>query len=344
MLRAIVLAASVGLGSAALGAAAQPAGYVPREQRNGALKYWEAWGVISPDLSKRASDVDWDAIKGVTEWDALPAEFRALADEPLDSIANSLENAANHGRCNFELQWEDGVMTLMPHLSKMRGAARVMRVAARVDLAKGRPEKAAKGMAVVLKSAQDTSRDPVLISSLVGIAVADLALSEIEVQADSGKLTPAAKSTLLTALRGIDTVDPMNTRASVVGEKEAFVPWVEKQFEGEKPGQNLMDLVDLENGVRKDEAKAYFGSLTKETFRKDIARIRQAYDALLVAWDKPGGKAELDAFSKKVEAGEYGTLAKYFLPSIGNAKAAQEKFRARLAGVIEKVEKAPVVK
>ncbi len=344
-IHALALAAALALSLVApVTAAVQPAGYVPREQRNGAMKYWEAWAMLPADLSKKISDVDWDALKGSTEWDKLPESFKALQDEPVESVANAIENAAGYPRCNFELQWEDGVMTLMPHLSRMRAGARLMRVAARMDLAHGKADAAAHRTAIIFKTARDTSQDPVLISSLVGIAIADLAMSEVEAEIESGKLTAAAKRELLDALRAVNTQDPMNTRASIQGERDAFIPWIAKQMQTEETLKSLRELANIESGVKKEDADAYFGKLDKPKFDSDLKRIDTAYAELLTLWDKPDAKNELDAFSKKIDSGDYGTLARFFLPSIGNAKAAQDKFKKRLADTIDKVEKAPVGK
>ncbi|MFO0831093.1 MAG: hypothetical protein U0637_04520 [Phycisphaerales bacterium] len=335
---ALALALSAGLVAASAAWGSQPAGFVPREERNGAMKYWEAWATMSAELSKKVADVDWDALAGITEWGALPESFRGFEQEPVGSIADAIANAASYKRCNFEMQWEDGAMTLMPHLSKMRSGARLLRVAARMDLAKGRPDAAVDRVVTEFKCAQAAAQDPVLISSLVGTAITDLALSEVQVQAASGKVTAGGKAKLLGALRAVNTDDPMNTRASIQGELDTFVPWVEKQFEGGKPSEQLMGLLDMENGVRKDEARAYFAGLTRETFRGDIERIRLAFKELTTLWDTPDARRGLDEFDKKVNAGEFGMLARYFLPTVGKAKTSQDNLRARLTETIRQVE------
>lgn len=346
MMRAIALAISVGLASGGLpgrawGAAAQPAGYVPREQRNGALKYWEAWTLISPDLNAKLGAVDWDAIGTNTDIEKMPQAFKDVLAEPLDVIINSLDNAASHPRCDFEVQWEDGALALLPHLSKLRAGARVCRVVGRAELCKGDADRAAHVTGLMFTQAKRAAQDPLLINSLVGIAIGESALSEVDAIVASGRLTPGAKAVLLARLREIDQKDPMNTRASIVGERDTFVPWIERMCATKESIAKLRDIAVQEMGVGGDAGKAYFDGLTSDKVRADIDGMNRAYARLLELWDMGNAPSELDAFAKQIQDGGYGTMTTFFLPSISRAKVSQDKFRTHLVSALGALEKAP---
>ncbi len=349
MLRAIVLAASVGLASwalpgSALGAAAQPAGYVAREQRNGALKYWEAWTLISPDLNVKLGAIDWDAIGTNADPAKMPQAFKDAAAEPLDVIVNSLDNAASHPRCDFEVQWEDGALALLPHLSKLRASARVCRVVSRGELSKGNVDRAAHVTGLMFTQARRAAQDPLLINSLVGIAVGDSALYEVEAIIASGQLTPGAKAALLARLREIDQKDPMNTRACIEGERDTFVPWIERMCATKESIAELRDIALQEMGVEGGAGREYFDELTPERVRADIDGMNRAYARLLELWDMGDAPRELDEFTKKTVDGGYGTMVKFFLPSISKARVSQDKFRTHLNSTIAALEQAPTTK
>lgn len=328
----------------------QPSTNTPREQRNGALKYWETWTLISPELNTKLGAIDWDAIGTNSDPAKMPASFTdAVGDAPLDSIVNGLENAASYPRCDFEVQWEDGATALLPHLSKMRSGARVCRVVSRMELSKGRTDRAAHVTALMLTQAQRAAQDPLLINSLVGIAIADSALSEVEAIVARGPLTPGAKQELLGALRKVDAKDPCNTRACVLGERDTFVPWLEKKCAGGDTGRKLHDVLVTElgmslgsAGLSEEEVGTQLRSMDEKSLRDQLKEMDGVYAKMLEAWDKPDAVERLAAIEKSVLAGEHGLVTKLLMPTMNKAKVAQQKFSTRLAETVAAVEKAPV--
>ena len=98
----------VPLAGLALGAPAS-AQTPARADGNAAIKYWQAFGLL-PALDK-------DQEKVLHEWDKAPLDAAAL--KLIEQSKNSLEylhRGARLPRCDWALDYEDGIGLLFPHL------------------------------------------------------------------------------------------------------------------------------------------------------------------------------------------------------------------------------------
>jgi hypothetical protein len=81
--------------------------------------------------------------------------------------------AARRETCRWELPFrEKGFAALLPHLQGMRDLSRLLALRAKLHLAEGNFEEAARAMATGFAAARDTGRDGVLIESLVAVVCA----------------------------------------------------------------------------------------------------------------------------------------------------------------------------
>jgi hypothetical protein len=136
---------------------------------NAALKYWQAFALL-PTLDKEQE-------KLLVEWDTIPLDAAAL--KLVDSSAISrmyLHRGARLPRCDWSLDYQDGVNLYLPHLAKALTLARLAALHARHELTQGRFRAGVDDATAVLVLARKLDPDPSLISTLVRYKVEVIAL------------------------------------------------------------------------------------------------------------------------------------------------------------------------
>jgi hypothetical protein len=94
-----------------------------------------------------------------------------------------LEKAARRDVCDWghrEGLRKQGINLAIPELQEMRGLIRVVALRSRLNLAKGKMEQALEDVRLGLVVARHTAESPLLISSLVGIAMTAVTLGRLE--------------------------------------------------------------------------------------------------------------------------------------------------------------------
>lgn len=318
----------------------------PPAERNAALVYWKAWTMFDEQALK--ANIDWNQIGDNLDPAKMPEEFTKTAQtisQWRDSI-DGLMVASTMPVCDFELAYEHGFQLLLPHLSKFRAGARMLRVDARRLLMEHKPEEAAERVAAMLRSSRQLRTEGVLISSLVGMAVASNAIDEAEVMIESGRLTPAAARTIEVALDPLGEPDSLGVRACVAGEGEIMQSWLATRFTGPTAGKDFIEQWIDAYGVGsptapKDEsylaAKRQVSGMNGEALAGGVKRMLDAYKLVDAAWDTPDAPAAIDVISESVRRGEYGPLAVLVFPSFGKSRASVAKFDTRVAEVSQRL-------
>ncbi|NQT54062.1 hypothetical protein HQ576_18550, partial [bacterium] len=125
----------------------------------------------------------------------IPPAMRAAIQAYLKDHAEVLEllhQAAEKEGCKFPINFEDGVGMQLPHLSKIRGAARLLALEAIERTEAGKADEAADSLVAALRLGRALAKEPVLISALVRVACDAIAVGQIERWASQGK--PSAKA------------------------------------------------------------------------------------------------------------------------------------------------------
>ncbi len=94
-------------------------------------------------------------------------------------VLDLLHQAASLDKSRYPLDWQ-GFQTPLPHLSKARASARLLGVAAYVDVEEGRPADAASRVHDSLALARSLQGEPMLISSLVEMAMVSITVSNLQ--------------------------------------------------------------------------------------------------------------------------------------------------------------------
>lgn len=288
---------------------------------NAALRYWVIFSQISQDRAAKLRDVDFDKILTVEEARAALANAE-FAVENNELIASLIE-ATRIPRCDFGIDMSQGPFALMPHLGQIRTCSRLLRLDARRLSLEGKHDEAALRIAAILRLANHVSVDKIMISSLVGVAVAELGFSEGTKILAAGKPSPATTVELLTALGATSDRDPMLLRSAVANEGKVFPDWIEKQVDLPGGVAKVNELSEVNTG---EEKKAPVPVFTASQIKADIPKLRGAYENLNKAWDAADPAAESANIEKRCIGGEFGELAKVWLPSMSRAYKTAKRF------------------
>jgi hypothetical protein len=299
---------------------AQP---TPKGDTNAAMKYWQAFGLM-PTLTKEQETI-------LHDWEKVPLD--AAATKLIDQGKNSLKylhRGAKLAHCDWSLDYEDGVMLLLPHAGKARTLAQLAALRARSEFEKGNAKAGMADVVAMLRLARHVQTDPILIDQLVGYAI-----EAIAIQAAAPHL-PGAKDALGDLAAAIDGLPPRTTVArSLELENESFLSWMIrklKETEKEKPGswQTLWKEV---LGAGGDGVKSE-AATSVQSFDEAI----KLTEGLLPMYAELGKLTELPAkefdakypeFAKKAQAEN--KLAKEVLPAVDHVMASRRRADVRLA-------------
>lgn len=314
---------------------------VAPKDRNAALQYATVFYTADAELFSKAGDVDMAKVG--FDKARVPEEFRAAAElirTKGEGVIGSLMEASALSRCDFELATEKGVMLLLPHLGKMRGAARLLRVDARRHLLDGDEQGAADRIAAIVRLGQHCKRDELLISSLVCLAIDTAAIEETEQCLEAGRLSASGRATIGGALSAIPTDDPFATRAAIRGEQRTFVGWMRDAFRGADAGKQILRTTSISNenfSPAERTAATAVEAMNSDQVRASVDLLNPYYDQLLAAWDKPDASARLEALSAKVSAGEFGPMGQLFGPAVTKAHDRDAQGRQRVASLLARL-------
>src|SRR5262245_16889379 len=226
--RSIIASACLGLllvsGATAARQSAPPAALADRTQfedtPNAALVYWRAWSLGPADFGEKTKSL-FDAAKPVDPRGELATYLRENA-----TLVTNIIAATRRPDCDFGIDYSAGFMAMMPHLAKLRDSARLLAADARLAAAEGRADDAAQRTAAIYRMARQPLNDRLMISSLVGSAIAGLGHSTVKSLADTGALIPAVRPTIRDAALALNTDDPFFIKGSVRCEGVVMIGWV----------------------------------------------------------------------------------------------------------------------
>lgn len=348
-------------------ATTEPAGAGP----NAAREYQEAldrWQAL-PDANRAALE-------------NMAAPLHPCADsqtlEVMRGIFNDMMKASRRETCDFELDYSEGAMMLLPHLSDLRRVARVMVLDAQWNAQNGRVELAAEEFASIYRAGYHLGQDDVLISSLVGMSIWRMADEHVEQAIESGMIGPREAERILLALRKADAEDPFSFNSAVRKEKELFGEWAKEQIQQgfqedgtvkmteamkEMLGITNADAVEhagllvreqLLEGMQEDgtvhmpeELREMFGIIDDRPIKRGElgSRMMEGYDRcmdeMIEAFevdDLEAAKKQMSVLQDRLESDKYGVLAKLFVPSLGNLIEMKFESREELGDRTEQLE------
>ncbi|MEX2174088.1 MAG: hypothetical protein WD872_06980 [Pirellulaceae bacterium] len=96
------------------------------------------------------------------------------------TVAATLAAARESGECRFPVQFEQGVAMLLPKVQKMRGVARLLSLRTQVAMARGDAPAAIESVEATFAASRAMENQLTLVEHLVSLAIAGVAIQNVE--------------------------------------------------------------------------------------------------------------------------------------------------------------------
>ncbi len=229
------------------------------DEENAAPVYEEVFGL----LKAQASEVH-DRISELLKADPLAdeelEEARKLVEEA-QPILERLRKAARLERCRFDLDYSRKASDelLFPHLAKFQGGGRLLVLSAKVNLALGRPDEAARDAAVGLKLRRCVEIQPTIIALLVDNAIGNITLKQFQKTLDEAEPSGDALKEVLSALGDVEDRSALTQAA--LGERCFVITGCASYLEHPEELDELSELIGEPEVRRLDRAEIYANAL-----------------------------------------------------------------------------------
>jgi hypothetical protein len=294
---------------------------------NAALLYYRAMLLLPDDVSKMAAEA---VSADNPNW--LPdAELsRKLAQ--VSDVASTLIRAAKIDACDFGVEYSQGAGALLPHLGKLRAAARYLAADSRRLLQEQKPDDAADRIVAMFAMSRHLSHERLMISALVANAIHTLACAQVDHLVNSGQLTSTAKSMLMNEMDRSNGPDPFGIKGAVLGERYWVVVWIRAKVAGPGGPKAFTDdvLPLLDDQPDSADVKA-IKAMDAAAINADLDKSEKYYSAVLDVFDLPDAETRLGALEKGAKDGDYGIIAKHAAPALVRVHQQYIKAAARQA-------------
>ena len=318
---------------------------VPPEDRNAAIAYLVAMQNFPADFVNKASDINYDTCGTTREELDKDEKFKAAAAAMESFNADAWVRASRLRTCDFQWAREEGFALLLPHLGKLRTAARSLRFLARHELGNNEPAKAAEYLATMIRMSNHVSGDGFLISSLVGVAITSLSMTEMRILAESGRLDEPSRKVLLEALETINREDPFLMRACIETEEASVFASINGKYQGPDAGRQFAkDMLEMTGG--EDTATQLRFKIVDDwdadRLNREAQKTHAAFDAIRAAWDDKDSLAALEEVESRVSREEFGVVAAILCPTMSKARQSSLKFSRDIEEIITLIKAAKI--
>ena len=311
----------------------------PAHAQSNAAPLWReafraaGYGTANPLLS--AEDVNF-MIDATARGTALgPVERARMADlmERTADVRRQFAAAARVPRSDWDLDRSRGFALELPHLGSMRSAARLLQAQARWELDEGRRDQALEAVAALAGMGAQPGQDDIVVSSMVGQAIASQFVEVTDEAIDRGAVGKDAAQALLEAAGALKGDDPHAFAQAVLGEGGML----RATIEGARSDAELRRLF----GEAAPEMAT--GGITLEGARGEVGGIAAFHERAARAFANPdpaAAEAEINRLEQQAKAGRFGALMKVVAPDLASvlrAKVAGQRDMARLLAALQAI-------
>jgi hypothetical protein len=293
---------------------------------NAALQYWQAFAQL-PTLDKEQEKI-------LGEWNTVSTKDPAVEKLVQASHASRmfLLRAAKLPRCDWGLEYSDGISLLLPHLAKARDLARHAALYARWEFERGNRQPLKETATGIVTLGRHVGRDPILISILVRYLIEDTAIDLMapyvpQIQAPYEKVVAAFKA--LPAAATVQQTLPIEKKFMA-----GYVITELTRLEKQKPGSWREHWNNMLGPEAPDAVKqiASFEDAIRMT-----ERLLPVYDELekFFALSDKEFDARYADFKQKTNAAN--PLAGVLLPSLDKVRARERRNQVRMAMLLAAV-------
>lgn len=260
----------------------------------------------------------------------------ATALDAQDGPLGMVREAATLPECDWGLQYSGGVAMILDHLGPMRRLVNALDAHAQLAASRSHVDAAIRDIESMLRIAEHTSRDRVLISSLVSAAMCNLAINRVNAMLDTGLIDRAQAKTVLGAIEQMSKAKDFRVLEALRTEKWMVTDSMRATYVGPQAGAKLVDAIDwmVDDG---QEALKGLGLLDEAGLAKQFQGVERAYDDTMKAWQSDDATSELDRVHEAVVRGEYGLLSQAFVPSFSNSRRSVTKANDQLNALAKRL-------
>jgi len=253
-----------------------PGQVIPREvadENNAALLYkgiaivLKAQPAPEKNLLEYLGDLSNTFIKESLDTDKLAKLKQMIGQGVVTQALSIVEQGTRRSSCRFELNYDDGIIMQLPHLSGMRNLSRIFCAKTYIEAKNGNPEIAWDMVPTQLKFADALRSEPVLISQLVRIAMIRLSCNTIRKLCEIAPPNTQQVSDTQSLLRDFDDIRTLIF--SIDADRLLLGEWVFSL-----PKYKLFNL-NLHNNQQEDSGLIfrllYYGIILKPVFLADHA-------------------------------------------------------------------------
>ena len=246
-------------------------------------------------------------------------------------IIELLRKGAELEGCKFDLDFTKGPGMLLPHLSSMRQAARLLALEAIVRTETAKPDAAAESLRTTLRLGRALRREPVLITTLVRIACDAIAVGQVERWVSRSAPSPRALQRVEETLRA--EADPSILKQVFLGER-CFGMDIYQTYVLKPGGADTLRLL----GAPDPHAWGLLRLVPRAYFKSDMVNYIDLMNAYVAAVHKPypesfvaGGRVgrELEEKLTKSPARIY-VVSRMILPALGRVFSTAQRHMAQL--------------
>ena len=289
---------------------------------NAALSYWQAFALL-PQISEEKRDLLASCVSGESPIDDV---MRGLVAESENSL-RYLHRGAEINSCGWGLAYEYGPFAYLPHLAKARELARVALLRARIRFQSGMMDEGMDDTVAAIQLGRHAGQQGVivLINILVGFAIEAEAIDTI---GDSLHLMSAAQRGELQ--KQLDQIEPtIDMKTALQGEKDVFLGWVIREFEGGASSERIMELVSGEPDKKITDRIEKASQDQLLTWAKALSAIYDQGQAMMSLAPDEATEAGEKLITQLRETGTGNPLGELFLPSFASARRAEAIFETR---------------
>jgi hypothetical protein len=247
---------------------------------NAALFYWRAFALVPKLDEKQENAVARQSAMDAKELRPLDDSLAAVT-KLSDPAMRELHRAARQPRCVWATPIEDGVATLLPHVSKARELSRLAMFRARWNFAHGKPAEGVEDLVDAMTLARHLAAEPILINLLC-----DHTLETIASNVAAVELNRMGTAELRVFAEKLGSLPPaVMPRQAVLGERDLFIDPIIRVLS--KPDGKEKMFQAFGDVDASDPAIKALKSLSREQLLEGAKGVRPLYDKLAALMDQP---------------------------------------------------------
>ncbi|MGH7131867.1 MAG: hypothetical protein ACREJO_07985 [Phycisphaerales bacterium] len=337
----LTLANVQGTTVAAKPAAAQPVAAASTEMwadpTNAALIYYKQWIGRSKEDRDKIREV-WPAAMDKVPTEEVVKLLKSRQDE-----IGAYIRAGKAPECDFGIEWSNGFMAIMPHLSECRDVARMLALDAQRLASEGKPDDAAERVAAIYQLAGHVAKDRILISSLVSIAISAVGDKAAVYVVTTTRPTVASRDMMLAAAKQLRAGD-FGVMSAIRSEREIASQRLTREYRDVDAGKKLMNdiggaMLDSKGpeAAKQMETQQAIAAMDGVSLAADLQKMDGYYTELSAAWNVPDAIDKIKTLEARLSAGEFGTVAKVIGPAFNKVRVSETKGQAGLDATIAKL-------